>query len=61
MCNTIEVNYCMEKVLIFVKVLCNAFSEILNVVFKLSRKGICVDPQALAVITVSGETFHPLF
>ena len=51
----------MEMVLIFVKVLCNAFSEILNVVFRLFREDTCVDPRAPAVITVSGKTFHPLF
>ena len=56
----IEVKYCMAMVFMFVKVLCIADSLIWNVFLKKSNDGIWMEPQTPAVMTIMGETFHPL-
>jgi len=51
--------YCMAMVLIALKVYFRVDSGNLSLISKSFIEGACVVPLALAVITISGSTFHP--
>ena len=51
----------MAKVIMFVKMLYNATSLSLKVDLNMSNDGMSMEPLTIAVMTMSGRTFHPLF
>ena len=51
---------CIVIVLISLKVCLMVFSGILNFSSKIFMEGICMVALALAVMTISDSTFHPL-
>ena len=53
--------YCIEMVLMFVKVSYNVASLSFKVVLSMSNDGIWMESLATAFMTMSVETFHPLF
>ena len=51
----------MEMVVLFVKMLYNATSLSLKVDLSMYNDGMWMEPLTVAVMTMSGRTFHPLF
>ena len=59
LCNIKEARWCMEMVLMFVKVSNNVDLLIFSVFFRISIDGMWMEHLAPAIKTMSGETFHP--
>ena len=60
LCRIIDIAYCIAIVLISLKVCLIVFSGILNFSSKIFTEGMCVVALALAMMTISGSTFHLL-
>ena len=61
LCKIIDIAWCIAMVLISLKMFLIDGSRILNFSSIISIKGMWDVALALAVITISGSTFHPLF
>ena len=60
LCRIIDVRYCIAMVFMLVNVSCSGVSFIWYSCVNISNEGMCVDPFALAMITISGRTLHLL-
>ena len=60
LCRIMDIAYCMATTLISSNVYLMFSLGILNVVSILSIEGVCVVALALAVMTISESTLHPL-
>ena len=60
LCRIIYIACCIAMVLISLKICLIVFSGILNFSSKIFIERMCVVALALAVMTISGSTFHPL-